>query len=309
MFREVAVTHGITGVDYSEPSGHFVQANGLRFHYLDWGGTGYPVLFLHGADQSAVTWDLVAIQLRKDFHCIALDMRNHGQSDHPPLIGTFFDSETLAKDVQEVVRGIGLKDYCLVGMSLGGMVSLAFAATKPEGLKALAVVDALPSPGPARAQPGAPPLPPPAAQVRGQAEFDSLEQAIDLAAKQNPGRPRVHLEFSLANSLMQREDGKWVWKKPRLASRRVPPTPEEMEFYRKKREALWGEMGKIACPTLLVLGGRSPATTPEGGKRLAAVIPDCRVVIIPDAGHTVQGDQPKALAGELRAFCSSTLRR
>lgn len=254
---------------------------------------------VHGVDQSAVTWDLVAIQLRNEYHCIGLDMRNHGKTDQPPMTGVSFSTNELAEDIRRVARAIGLKEFALVGMSLGGIGCLSYAIQTPADLKALTIVDALPNMAP-RPQPGTP-------AERGPQEFDSLEQAIDFAAKVNPGRPRVHLEFSLANSLVQREDGKWMWKKPRLIGRRPPASPEEREAFRKTREALWEDAAKVRCPTQLVLGGRSEWTTPEGGKRLAAVIPDCRIVTIPGAGHTIQGDQPKALAKELRAFWSEVL--
>jgi pimeloyl-ACP methyl ester carboxylesterase len=57
-----------------------------RFHYLDWGGSGTPIIFLHGGGINAHTWDCVAVMLRDRFRCVALDQRGHGDSEWSPVV-------------------------------------------------------------------------------------------------------------------------------------------------------------------------------------------------------------------------------
>ena len=68
------------------PDDHQVIIGAIRFHYLDWGGSGTPILFLHGGGLNAHTWDCVAVMLRDRYRCIALDQRGHGDSEWSPVV-------------------------------------------------------------------------------------------------------------------------------------------------------------------------------------------------------------------------------
>src|SRR4051794_31152425 len=80
----------IAGLEVDElvlPTEHDVVVGGLRLHYLDWGSARRPpLLFLHGGCLTAHTWDLVCLALRKQFHCLALDLRGHGDSEWSPTV-------------------------------------------------------------------------------------------------------------------------------------------------------------------------------------------------------------------------------
>ncbi|MBM3224283.1 MAG: hypothetical protein FJZ47_10820 [Candidatus Tectomicrobia bacterium] len=63
------------------PEDKFVQANGMRLHYLDWDNSTKPkMLLLHGGAQSAHSWDFFALAMWEHFHIVALDQRSHGDS-------------------------------------------------------------------------------------------------------------------------------------------------------------------------------------------------------------------------------------
>src|SRR5687768_10623681 len=67
------------------PADRYLDTNGLRIHYLDWGMVERPpVLFLHGRSLTAHTWDLVSLALRPRYRCLALDLRGHGDSSWSP---------------------------------------------------------------------------------------------------------------------------------------------------------------------------------------------------------------------------------
>ena len=73
---------GIDFVDATAPvRRECIALDGVRLSYLDWGGVGDPIVFLHGGALTAHSWDLVCIGLRDAHRCIALDLRGHGDSD------------------------------------------------------------------------------------------------------------------------------------------------------------------------------------------------------------------------------------
>ncbi len=299
LFGEAARAHGIQAKDFSQPASHFVTANGLRFHYVDWGGSGFPVLFLHGGNQTARTWDLVCVQLRDTYHCYALDQRNHGDSAQVPD----GDAAPFAQreDIRGVVEALGLRQFVLVGMSMGGFNTMAYAARYPERLRAIAIVDVSPTIQPQGTRE--------IAEFTRRQEFGSFEEAVDYSARSNPQRSVAHLRYSLAFALRQREDGIWTWKHQRApqAARReqTPPagaTGAAEGAATQRFAALWDEVHKIPCPALIIRGGDSKILSQEDGERLARTIPRGSFVTVPGATHTVQGDKPKELAAELGRF-------
>src|SRR5687767_7011519 len=83
--REAAELAGMALEEVVGPSRQYTEADGMRLHYLDWGTAGRPtVLFLHGGGLTAHTWDLVCLALRRDYHCLAVDLRGHGDSEWSP---------------------------------------------------------------------------------------------------------------------------------------------------------------------------------------------------------------------------------
>ena len=297
--RAVAAAHGIDNVDFSDPADGVVRANDLDFHYVDWGGRGFPILFLHGGGQSCRTWDMVCLQLRDRYRCFALDQRNHGDSARAGPGGMDFWNQR--EDVAAVIGALGLERCAVVGMSMGGLNTMAFAATRPAGLDAVAIVDITPTAQPEGARP--------IGRFSAPQTFESIEDALEKAVAFNPSRAREHLHYSLLYALRQREDGKWVWKHEALSSRADDSAPADAAAsvdggrgYLERFLPLWDEVGKIACPALVVHGGDSKVIRREDAERLAAAIPRGEVVTIPGAGHTVQGDQPVRFAAALTEF-------
>ena len=290
-----AKTFGLTFKDASPPKEGFVKANGLKMHYLDWGGKGTTILFLHGGNQTAHTWDLTCLQLRQQYHSYALDQRCHGETDCPKDADLMpFDQR---EDVKAAIEGLGLKKLVLIGMSMGGLNTMAYAGKYPERLQAVVIVDVAP-----------------AISKKGMEEtgrflqdsrvFDSIEHALDESLKFLPARPRNGLRYSLMHALKQRPDGKWTWKhaiSPNLKQR--GGAEEALMHYGK----LWAEVKKIPCPTLVVHGEKSNVLDCAGADKLAKTLPKGRSVHIPGAGHTVQGDQPKLFAKAVASFLKEVL--
>jgi esterase len=291
----------IAGVDVAElvlPEDHTVQARSMRLHYLDWGGPGKEtILFLHGAHLTAHTWDLVCLALRPRFRCIALDARGHGDSDWAPEGDYSLDAHV--GDVTALVRALELNDFFLVGHSMGGGTAVGYAGQNSRRLKALATVDT----GPRYIEDSAPRTGHQRMQafVEGPAELPSIEHFVERAIEFNPKRDRRLLRRSLLYNLRQMPDGTWTWKYDRAGLRQRNGAMAERQA--KLRELVT----HIQCPTLVLRGGRSDIFSDEDAERFAAALPNGRWRRVEDAGHTIQGDNPRGLVAELKPFLDEVL--
>lgn len=276
------------------PNGHRLQANGLNFHYLDWGSPNLtPVLFLHGGGLNAHTWDLCCLALRRRYHCLALDQRGHGDTDWSP--DGDYSLEAHRADVEAVVERLGLNRFFLVGMSMGGGAALAFAGRQTEQLAGLVLVDI----GPDTRDAGRRRI---SEFVSGPREMDSIEAFVDRALSFNPRRRPELLRRSLLHNLRQTPNGKWTWKYDHRRYAAMTPAARE-----QRRAALWAAVPNVTCPTLVVRGAQSDVFHDEDAERLVAALPRGNWVRIEGAGHTVQGDQPKALVEALVPFFESAI--
>jgi pimeloyl-ACP methyl ester carboxylesterase len=287
--RSSSVRAGFSFDDVVLPDQRRVAVNGLHLRYLDWGTLGKrPVLFLHGGALTAHTWDLCCLALRVDYHCLALDQRGHGDSDWAP--DADYSITAQREDVKGFADALGLDRFVLVGMSMGAINGLAYAIAYPKTLSALIMIDA----GPTLRRPGSRRI---RDFVNGGAQPETLEAIIARALAFNPRRDPLILRHSLMHNLRRQEDGNWVWKYDR---RRFRATADDR--HGAGRRGLADGLAQVSCPTLVVRGSESDVFHDEDAERLAAGLPDGRWVKIPQAGHTVQGDNPKALVAALRAF-------
>lgn len=120
------------------PRSAYLLLNGLRFHYLDWGGSGRPLVLVHGLASSARIWDLVAPQLAGKYRVLALDQRSHGLSD-PAEAG--WDFATIVRDLLAFVEALDLARPVLVGHSWGASTVLHAAAARPALPAGIVLVD------------------------------------------------------------------------------------------------------------------------------------------------------------------------
>jgi pimeloyl-ACP methyl ester carboxylesterase len=271
------------------PEEHHVVLRGMRFHYLDWGTAGLPpIVFLHGGGLTAHTWDLVCLGLRSNYRCLALDQRGHGDSEWSPVLEYSISAQ--AGDVQAFVDHLALERFVLVGMSMGGINSIRYAAENTERLSALVLVDVGPDvklAGARRIQ----------EFTIESAELDSVDEFVERAMKFNPRRDAQLLRRSLLHNLRQMPNGKWTWK----YDRRHRSTIDVMRMT-ESFQNLWAEVPRITCPTLVVRGGESDVFGADDADKLVEALPNARSVCIEGASHSVQGDQPKELTGELSNF-------
>ncbi|MES2164059.1 MAG: alpha/beta hydrolase [Pseudomonadota bacterium] len=120
------------------PQSKFVEANGVRIHYLT-AGQGDPVILMHGYTESSHMWLPLIAQLSKDHLVIAPDLRGFGKSGLPP--GPYTKS-VMAQDVHALATGLGIKSAKIVGHDIGLMVAYAYAAQYPQEVSKIVLMDA-----------------------------------------------------------------------------------------------------------------------------------------------------------------------
>ena len=123
-----------------EPKDGFVEANGIRLHYTEWGGDAPPLVLLHATGFLARLWQPIAVQLSARFHVYALDARGHGDSDKPAPAGGY-GWEGLAADLRGFLDALGLVGVPIVGHSSGAAGAIRLAARRPEYVAAAVLIE------------------------------------------------------------------------------------------------------------------------------------------------------------------------
>ena len=263
----------------------FFTANGLRLHYLDWGGAGRrPLIMLHGIGRDAHSFDHIAPAFA-DYHVMAIDLRGHGDSAwHPD--GAYL-VEDLVKDLEAFVDQRKLRDLVLLGNSTGGRVVQVYAGLHPERVRAIVVEDV----GPER----------PADVAAGfarrvQQDANGWASEDELVAKLQKESPTVSSDLIRAHArsaTKRRDDGRLVWKRdPNLVKGFVPTE-------------LWTAVRRITAPSLYVLGGKSTIVSAATQEELKKALPNCRIVTMPGLGHYPHLEAPAEYVELVRGFLAT----
>ncbi len=265
-----------------------ITINGLRLHYREWGDTSAPPLvLLHGFTGHAASWDTFAEAMSSRFHVFALDQRGHGDSEW----ATDYAPERRVEDLEAFVQQLSLVPFALLGLSMGGVCAYGYAVKHPETLTKLVIVDISPTLDTAGSQRIG-------ASVQAKDEFDTPDDAVAQARLGNPRAPDDALRYRAIHNLMQRPDGKWTFKYD-VALRRTGGRPV---VPRADPETVWPTLAKITCPTLMVRGAESDLTSRASAERMRTIIPNCTVVEVPRAGHSVPLDNPQGFLEAVRGW-------
>ncbi|MGO9855774.1 MAG: alpha/beta fold hydrolase [Acidimicrobiales bacterium] len=258
---------------------------GRKVSSLVWGTAPPELVLVHGGAQNAHTWDTVALALGRPL--VAVDLPGHGHSDGGPEGSISVGSN--GRDLATVVAELAPDARGVVGMSLGGMSSIALAARAPELVRALVLVDITPGVNAEKAAPVT-------NFVNGPASFDSFEELLARTMEHNPTRSESSLRRGILHNAVQREDGSWVWRYARF---RTEPgeTPDFTDW--------WEAVSALTVPLLLVRGLAWSVVDDGDVAELLRRQPTATVVGVEGAGHSIQGDRPLELADILTRFLFS----
>jgi pimeloyl-ACP methyl ester carboxylesterase len=282
MFHENAAEYGLP---YDHPPTvrrEMVElGDGRRLSTLVWGDGEPELVFLHGGAQNAHTWDTVALAL--DRPLIAVDLPGHGHSDggrHGSL-----DVYDNAEDVAAVVRRLAPNSLGVVGMSLGGVTTIALVDAEPDLVRSVVLVDITPGVTAEKSKAIA-------AFVQGPESFASFDEILARTIEHNPTRTVSSLRRGILHNAEQREDGSWVWRYARHRGLEQPGRMGPPDY-----SSLWDVISRIKVPLLLVRGMRPQSVVDDDDEaELLRRLPNARVERFEDAGHSVQGDTPVELA-------------
>lgn len=236
---------------------------------------GHSLLFDHRM------WAPQVADLSRDFRCIAIDFKGHGQSDEPRSGMTMLEH---AEDYGKVLDHLGIESAVFVGLSMGGMAAMPFALAHPSRVRALVLLDTSAEPEPAAAR--------------------AKNQAMAVTARL----------FGISDFIMGRVND-LMWSKrfqqerPDLVaewSTRVKALPRRA-VYRAVgsvmgRKGIGPRLADIRSPTLVIVGDEDKATSPATNRHIADTIPGAELKVLPRTGHIANLEEPELVTKLIRAF-------
>jgi len=244
---------------------------GVRIHYEDQ-GSGPALLLTHGYSATLAMWKAQVAALEKRFRVLSWDMRGHGQSDSPTDPSAYSHEATVA-DMAAVLDACGVERAVVGGLSLGGYMSLEFYLAHPARVRALVLCDTGPGYKKDDARAG-------------------WNQYAEGFARRFDEKGLAALGGSAEVRIAQHRD-----------ARGLAHAARGILIQRDSR--VMEALPSIRVPTLLVVGSDDkPFLT--GMKYMADKIPGAEHVVIADAGHAVNIDQPKRFNEVLTAFLDRT---
>jgi pimeloyl-ACP methyl ester carboxylesterase len=284
LFHENAAEYGLPYPGPPEVRRVDVEVSpGRKVSSLLWGTAPPELVLVHGGAQNAHTWDTVALALGRPL--LAVDLPGHGHSDGGPEGSVSVESN--GRDLATVVGELAPAARGVVGMSLGGLSSIALAAHAPDLVRALVLVDITPGVNADKAAPVT-------NFVNGPASFDSFDELLARTMEHNPTRSESSLRRGILHNAVQREDGTWVWRYARFRTDAAAARPEFGDW--------WEAISALRVPLLLALGLAWSVVDDADVAELLRRQPTATVVGVEGAGHSIQGDRPLELAAILTDF-------
>src|SRR5436190_8335220 len=266
-----------------------IELRGLRFHYRDWRpahARAPTLILLHGFTGHARSWDSFAEQMTDRYRVLALDQRGHGETAW--AAADRYGRDQMVDDLAAFVKALGLKEFALCGLSMGGGVSIEYAGRRPKELARVSIVDIAPeivTEGRERIRAG----------VQQKDVFASPDEAFAQARQANSRPPEAHHRARIDAGLMRTEDGQWTWRYDRVlrGPNALPPRDAEIG---------WRAAANINVPAQLIRGEDSDILSPAIAQRMMATIPNLRFDVVKQSGHSVPLDAPEGFLKAAREF-------
>ena len=261
-----------------------VHANGIRQHYLRYGGQqnqGDAVILIPGITSPAVTWGFVGERFGKHFDTYILDVRGRGLSASGDALD--YSVAAQAADVLALAEALGLERYALVGHSMGGRIAARAATSRPAGLTRVVMVDP-PVSGPGRrAYPAKLPW-----------YVDSMREA----------RAGIGAEG------MRAFCPTWTDEQLRLRAEWLHTCDERAvlasfeEFHTGDFHA---DLRQMAVPAMLMTAGRGEVVLPGDIEELRGLLPGLRTSFVANAGHMIPWDDEEGFYAAFGDFLGAAL--
>lgn len=244
-----------------------INRDGVNIYYED-NGSGPAVLLSHGYSATTRMWAGQVDALKNQYRIITWDMRGHGQSDSPDDAAAYSEQATV-DDMAAILKHLGIESAVIGGLSLGGYMSLAFNLAHPKMVRALMLFDTGPGYRNPVGREGWNETARRRAEVFEAKGLDALGSSAEVRVSQH--RSAQGLAHAARGMLAQ--------------------------FDARVIESL----DSISVPTLVLVGDKDQPFL-AGTDYMANKIPNATKVVIENAGHASNIDQPEAFNAEVRRF-------
>ncbi|MBK8137963.1 MAG: alpha/beta hydrolase [Chloroflexi bacterium] len=275
----------------------FVKTNGIQLAYLDHGGSGEPLILMHGLSANSHHFDgLIAAGLAKHFRVLAVDLRGRGLSEKPT--GMVYSPQDHAKDILSMMDALNLDRVLLGGHSYGGLMTMYIGANHPDRVKKMIILDA------GIMHPQVKDLIAPAIRRLGQ-PVESFAVYLENMKKNPAYHQGVWNDEIVAYYRADVEDLPDGQVKPRSTPEVISAAVDQI------LEVDWPTtMPRATMPGILVHGteGVGPAPTPpvltdDGAQQTLSYLPDCRYLRVAGNHYTMlYGDNAHAIVDAVAQF-------
>jgi pimeloyl-ACP methyl ester carboxylesterase len=302
------------GADTAMWPGHDEQVGDLRLHVRSTPSDNpdaEPALFVHGLGGSAHNWTDLAGALRNHLAIEALDLPGHGRSG--PARGNRYTPQTHAQAVIDYLEHSGRGPVHLAGNSMGGAVSILVATQRPDLVRTLTLISpAVPDNRlriyPLRNDPRMAVMVMPILGEWVMKRFNTryapearVKGTIKLCFADASRYPQQRLAEAVAEA-RDRLDFPWAESAMLRSTRGLALS----QFMRGRNG--WATLRKVAAPTLVVWGDTDRLVAPDLAPYVAAAIPDSRLTVLENIGHTAMMEDPVTTARMMAALLSDVAR-
>ena len=252
----------------------YAQVGGYRIHYYE-GGEGPPLVFVHGLGAESLNWVPVMLDMRSHFHVYAIDLLGHGDSQKPDIA---YSIEQQSEMLRQFLATQNIQFADVVGVSMGGWVTLKLAIEHPEVVNRLVVADA--------------------AGLKFQTNItvknflpatpEEFAAFMDmLTPRQYPAPYPVRRDF--LNHVAERA---WI-------TRRI------FDSFLTYQDALDGKLQAVKAPVLIIWGKEEKLIPMSVGEQMKQQLPNASLLVCTDSGHLAVFECWNGLKPEVASFLSS----
>ena len=266
---------------------HITADDGVKLYYEE-AGAGIPVVFVHEFAGDHRAWEPQVRYFSRRYRCITYDARGYPPSD-VPKDGERYSQDRARDDIRSILDGLKIDKAHIVGLSMGGFATLHFGFTYAQRARSLVVAGCGYGAAPDQRQKFA-------EEAEGAARrFEELTMA-KAAEAYALGPTRVQFQ--------NKDPRGWREFADQLAEHSTEGAAGTMRGVQKRRPSLFDlvdKMKTITVPTLVMTGDEDwPCLEP--GLLMKRTIPTAALVVMPNAGHTINLEEPAAFNQHLTDF-------
>lgn len=264
---------------------HLTTDDGVKLYYEET-GKGIPIIFIHEFAGDCRSWEPQVRYFGRYYRCITVNARGYPPSD-VPTDGEMYSQDRARDDIRSVLDALGIDKAHIVGLSMGGFATLHFGFTYPERARSLVIAGC-----------GYGAEPDKRAQFAEEAEASAKRFEELTMAKAAPAYATGPTRVQHQN----RDPRGWKEFADQLAGHSTDGAARTMRGVQKRRPSLYDlvdKMKTITAPTLVMTGDEDwPCIEP--GILMKKNISTAGLVVMPNAGHTINLEDPAAFNARLQ---------